>query len=195
MSLAEVSGDILLFKVYTDTNNPDRKSILAYDYLKNKIVWWRNNYAISSVNDQYVLGNDTGLGTKFLALRLEDGLPFEDQTIETLKENFLVHKPLQYFQETTHFETIRTFLSARFGITAASAIEYLEYDSLIIMSFYTTEQELANYLMILKDDGEMLLKEKIGEQLKGIGHDTFFVLSGYLIFVKNKRELVSLKLV
>jgi len=40
----------------------------------------------------------------------------------------------------------------------------------------------------------LLLKEKLDEHLKGIGLDTFFVLSGYVFFVKNKVELVCYKI-
>jgi peptidoglycan/LPS O-acetylase OafA/YrhL len=102
---------------------------------------------------------------------------------------------LQYYQETTHFETVKAFLSVKYQISAISVIEYLEYRSLLFISCYVAGIDLANYLLVLNGDGEILLKEKIGGQLKGIGVDTFFILSGYLIFVKNGRELVSYKMV
>lgn len=195
VSLAEVSQNIVLFKLYTDTNNPDKKSVIAYDFLEKKIVWWRNNYAVSGVDEDIVLGSEAALGMKFLPLSLRNGEPLENKAIPQAKENFLIRKPLQYFQETSHFETVKSFIQAQFGRVPVSVIEYLEAGELVFISFYEGGQELANYLIVLKASGEVLLNERIGEQLKGIGVDTFFLLSGYLIFAKNKRELVSYKMV
>ena len=73
-------------------------------------------------------------------------------------------------------------------------VEYVEYGSLIVISAFAGEQNLANYLFVFNSAGELLLKETLGEQLKGIALDTFFILSGFLIFVKNKSELVIYKL-
>ena len=81
------------------------------------------------------------------------------------------------------------------AILAVAAIEYLEYEDLIIVSVFVTETGLANYLYGLNASGEILLKEKLGEDLKGVGLDTFFIFSGHLIFVKNKNELTSYKIV
>jgi hypothetical protein len=195
ISLGEVSENVILFKLYTDTSNPDKKSVIAYDFIDKKIIWWRNNYAISGVNEDVVLGSEAALGMKFLALSLRDGQPLENAIISQPRENFLVRKPLQYFQETGHFETVKSFIQSQFGMLPVSVIEYLEMDPLVCISFYVGEQELANYLIVLKNTGEVILNERIGEQLKGIGIDTFFLLSGYLIFAKNKRELVCYKMV
>jgi len=86
-------------------------------------------------------------------------------------------------------------LSRRFNLLPVIALEYLEHDSIIFISFYIEEGELANYLLIISAGGEVLMKEKLDEHLKGIGIDTFFLLSGCVIFVKNKVELFSYKIV
>ena len=74
-------------------------------------------------------------------------------------------------------------------------IEYLEYNSMVFISCYIDRDGLANFLFVLRSDGTVLLEEKLDDQLKGIGLDTFFIFSGYLIFVKNKTRLVSYKVV
>ena len=76
------------------------------------------------------------------------------------------------------------------------SLEYLEESSLIFISCYAqSEQGLINDLLVLSTDGEMVLREKLGEQLKGIGQDTFFIYGGSVIFVKNRGELFSYKIV
>ena len=62
------------------------------------------------------------------------------------------------------------------------------------MSVFLKDQELANYLYAFDAGGKLLLEEKLGENLKGVGLDTFFIFSRDLIFVKNKNELKSYKI-
>ena len=39
ISLRAIEGDMLLFTIYTDTNNPDKKSVLAYDVMRKEVAW------------------------------------------------------------------------------------------------------------------------------------------------------------
>jgi hypothetical protein len=195
ISLADVSEGLLLLKVYTDINNPDKKAILAYDLNKRSIGWWKNNFSMSFVSEGRVFGSETGLGMKFLVLDLLSGEPSSNQAVPPPKQNFQVIKPLQYHQETSHFDTMKSFLQKKYQMVPESVIEYLEYAHHIIVSFYAREVSLVNFLIVMDESGEELLIEKIGEELKGIGSDTFFILEGFLIFVKNRSALVSYKLV
>ena len=103
-------------------------------------------------------------------------------------------RPNQFFEGHSYFETVKTFFGQKFNLLPITALEYLEYDSLIFVSCYLQENDLTNYLFIISTDGNLLLKEKLDEHLKGIGLDTFFVISGYVFFVKNKVELVCYKI-
>jgi hypothetical protein len=195
ISMAEISGKFLLLKVYTDTHNPDKKSLIAFDFEEQQIAWWRNNFAISEVRSGFVFGSETNAGMNFLVLGLSDGQPVLDQPVSVEKQNFPVVKPLQYHQESSHFETVRSFLNLKYQISPQTIIEYAEFGHLMIISCYIEENGLANYLIVINESGETLLNERIGEHLKGIGSDTFFLVSGYLIFVKNRSVLVSYKIV
>lgn len=193
ISLADASGSILFFTVFTNTHNPDRKSLIAYDFETRKIAWWRNNFALSCVTPAGVYGMDLGM-EKSLVISLATGQNDNHQPVLPVARNFPVFKPLQYYPDSAHFETVSTVLALKCGMTAVSLIEYLEYQSLILVSFYVQDTGLANFLIVFNAGGELLLKEKIGDHLKGLGIDTFFVFSGYLFFVRNKSELVSYKI-
>jgi hypothetical protein len=195
ISHGEVVHDLLLLKIYADTNNPDKKSIVAYDFSKKEIRWWKNNYAISGVNEQFVLGYDTTSLLNFKALKLENGEVEANPLNREPIHNFSLLKPFQYHQGTANFETVQTFLRQFHNLDPVALIEYLEYNEVIIVSCYARESDLANYLLVIQSDGKTLVREKIGERLQGIGLDTFFILSGFLIFAKNKRVLVSYKMV
>lgn len=195
VSLGAVSGDIVLFTVYTDTNNPDKKSLIAYHAVQNQTIWWRNGFSLTVANARYVRGVDTRFPAKETVLDLFSGNPAEtvDFDLED-SQNFPVIRPFQYEEGTGHFDTVSHFLQTRLGIEPVATIEYLEFEELIIMSVFLKDQELANYLYAFDAGGKLLLEEKLGENLKGVGLDTFFIFSRDLIFVKNKNELKSYKI-
>lgn len=196
VNLRAVSGNILLFTVYTDQSNPDKKSIVAYDLEKKTMVWWQNGFSLTSVNSLYVKGIDSRFPGKESVLDLFTGqaLQHVDFDLEG-SQNFPVIRPFQYEEGTANFNTVKDFFVSRLGILAVVAVEYLEYEDLIIASVFVNEAGLANYLYGLNASGEVLIKEKLGDSLKGVGLDTFFIFSGHLIFVKNKNELTSYKII
>lgn len=196
ISLRGVEGDILLLTIYTDSNNPDKKSVLAYDVVKREIVWWKNGFSLTSINRLSVSGEDAKFPGKESILDLFTGQPLHHSDFDLVdSQNFPVIRPFQYDEGTAYFDTVKNFLHSRLGILPVTIIEYLEIEDYIIVSVFLKEAGLANYLYVLDVDGEIVISQKLGEDLKGIGLDTFFVFSGHLIFVKNKNELLSYSIV
>ncbi len=196
ITLASAAGDFLLFTVYTDRGNPDKKSLLAYNILKNEISWWYNGFSLSGANHRYVRGVDSKFPSREIILDAFTGKPLQDVEFDLgVSQNFPVIRPFQYEQRSGHFDTVKNFLQSRLGIHPVISIEYLEWRSLIVMSVFLKEADLANYLYVFDSSGELMLKEKLGENLKGVGLDTFFIFSDHLIFVKNKHELISYRIV
>jgi hypothetical protein len=195
ISLGYVQDEVLLLTVYDDTNNPDKKSLIALDVETARLIWWKNNFVVAHVTSMYVIGNDTKFGLKSMTLDLRTGDVVSSAVVEIpARQNFPVIRPLQYPQGTQHFETVKTFIERKCKLLPVLAIEYCEYKSLIIVSVFVEESDLANYLIVFDSEGQIVLKEQLGENLKGIAYDTFFLFAGFIIFVKNKRELVSYKI-
>lgn len=195
ISLGAVSGDILLLDVYTDTNNPDKKSLVAYHVLEKKIIWWRNDFSYSAVNRLYVKGLDQRIAGKETILDVFTGKPVSAVDFDLAdSQNFPVIRPFQYEEGSAHFDTVRQFLQTRMGIVPVATIDYLEYNELIFLSVFLKNEGLANYLYGFNSDGQLLIEEKLGENLKGVGMDTFFIFLQHLILVKNKNELRTYKI-
>jgi hypothetical protein len=193
INLTTVSAKIVLFTLYTDTHNPDKKAVLACDLLDGKLVWWQNDFSISSVSDNFVVGFSEKYGRREVVLDLNTGKTLQSGDFSSeIPERSI--RPQQFFEGHSYFDTVKTFFNQKFNLLPITALEYLEYDSLIFVSCYLQENELTNYLFIISADGNLLLKEKLDEHLKGIGLDTFFILSGCVFFVKNKVELVCYKI-
>lgn len=196
ISLRATEGDILLFTIYTDTNNPDKKSVLAYHVTRKEVAWWRNGFSLTSVNRRTVSGVDAKFPGKESILDLFTGQLVAGGDFDLGdSQNFPVIRPFQYEEDTAYFVTVKDFLHSRLGISPVASIEYLEIKDLIMVSVFLKEEGLANYLYVLDADGQVLMTEKLGEHLKGIGLDTFFVFSDKLIFIKNKNELLSYSIV
>ncbi|MBL0742812.1 DUF4905 domain-containing protein [Chryseolinea lacunae] len=196
ISLAAVTNHTVIFTLYLETNNPDRKGIMAYDLFEKKIMWFHNDFALTTVGNGQVRGMASKHGVREVVLAVATGQevkPLAD--IAEPEKTEVAHRPHQYPADHAYFHTVKTFLETTFNLSPVVALEYLEHDSLIFISFYLGEKELANHLLVLSDGGEVVLKEKLDEALKGIGLDTFFLLAGSVFFVKNRVELDSYKIV
>lgn len=192
ISLAAIAGDAVLFTLYTDTNNPDQKSLIAYHAIEKRIAWWYNGFSLSAANRQYVSGVDLKFPSKQILLDAFTGKPVKHSDFDLAdSQNFPVIRPFQYEAGSGHFETVSKFLHTRVRILPVITIEYLEFGHLIIVSVFVKHQDLANYLYVFNAGGELVLEEALGENLKGVGLDTFFIFSGQLMFVRNKNELKS----
>lgn len=192
ISISAVARNIVFFTLYTDTSNPDKKGLLAYDLSTLRLLWWNNDFSLIAIADERITGIAAKYGQRQMSLDLagkeiassEPGRQIEDKVI----------RPSQYLADHGYFATVKTFLEGKFNLSPVIALEYVEFESLIFISCYFQEDQLTNYLFIISEDGTLLLKEKLDDHLKGIGLDTFFILSGCVFFVKNKVELVSYKI-
>lgn len=193
IGLSAVSGNVILITIFTDTANPDKKGIVAYDLSSFELLWWNNDFSLVSFSRSEATGTSNKFGNRQFSLELRTGKEIKPmEPAEKVDNNVL--RPSQYHEDHHYFVTVKTFLGQRFNLLPVTALEYLEYQSLIFISCYLQEDALTNYLFIISEDGNLLLKEKLDEHVKGIGLDTFFILSGCVFFVRNKVELVSYKI-
>ena len=195
INLAGASGDVVLFTIYTDTHNPDAKSLLAYHLNRQNVLWWQNDFSVTSISRHSVTGYALKLGLREITLDLVTGEKRVPSIIDESEQNFPVMRPFHYLEGSENFNTVKSFLQHKFNLSPLAGIDYLEHDNLIFISCYIQYDGLANFLIVVSTQGDVLLYEKTGEALKGIGMDTFFVLEGSLIFVKNKHELIRYNLV
>jgi hypothetical protein len=192
VNVSGVHKDVILFTLYLDSSNPDKKAVVAYSLHGFRLLWWNNDFSIGTIGD-VVQGFTSKLGLKEQCLDIRTGNAIEkDSKVESAPS---ILKPVQYAEGTEYFETIQRFLADRLNFFAVTSFEYLETSSHILISCYEKQNELANYLFVLSLDGDVLLKEILDSPVQGIGLDTFFVIERSLFFVKNKAQLVSYTLI
>ncbi len=188
-----VYDGVILFTVYLDTNNPDKKGVVAYSLENFRLLWWHNDFSISEVGT-IITGFTSKLGLKEQYLDLKTGTVLQGNLTGEIKLS-KVEKPVLYTEGMEYFETVKRFLVDRLNFSPLTALEYLETESHILISVYIEENGLANYLIVMNRGGAVQLKEILDHPVQGIGLDTFFVVDNFLFFLKNKVELVSYTLI
>jgi len=196
VGLTAATPDVLLFHLYHSTENPDDKGLIAYDINQQKILWQYDHFSFACLGSNAVQGYFTDQEMKTASVSLNTGQILEQSSsMKTTGQNISLRRPFQYAAGQKHFETVAAFLEHKLDVKPVTSVEYLEYNELIFVSYYIQENSLANYLVVLQENGAIVQQKKMDDGLKGLGLDTFFILSGCLFFVRNKCELVSYRIV
>ena len=196
IGLTAATPHVLLLHQYMGMENPDAKSLIAFHVHQKKILWQHDHFSFDCLDNDKIHGHFIKEGIKQAILDVNTGEILENvNPLNVNRENIVALKPFQYVEGHPHFETVKSFLTRKMNIIPVFGVEYLEYSSFIFISYHVQEESLANYLVVITEDGAEVLCEKLGVQLKGLGLETFFILSGCLFFVRNKCALVSFRIV
>jgi hypothetical protein len=158
---------VFLVQNYTSQENPDVTSLIALDVHSRTILWEQQNFSFSNLNDGNILGMLGKEDPRLVGLDLFNGRIIEDVKLESGTNEILEPiRPFQYQEGTSYYDTVYNFLAGSRSIKPEGTVEYQEYEGLILISYYIREENgLANYLLVLNDTGDVLLQEKIDEQL------------------------------
>lgn len=197
IGLAATTSDVMLLNLYLNLENPDEKGLMAFHVHEQKILWRNDFFCFSSLEGEAITGYLVKDDFKSVKLDVNSGENLQMHDIKNRStENISVIKPFQYVESNSYFGIVKSFITEKLNVMPVSGVEYLEYHSFIMISYYVQQDNcLANYLIVMTKTGETVLHDKLGQSLKGIGLETFFILSGCLFFVRNKCELVSFKIV
>jgi hypothetical protein len=193
IGLTAANNQTLLLHTFVNKGNPDHKNLIACDIFNQVVRWEVDEFSFYDWDEQTIYGYSTKGDITPAQIQLESGEVIENPW-ESIQEKPEMNSfsPVQFLEGTQHFETVQRFIQQRLNKAISKGVEYVEFDNWIVVSVYIQESEdLANYLIVMTKEGEIVLEEKLGEKLEGLGVDTFFILSGCLFFVKNRLELVA----
>lgn len=193
--VAANKSTVLLNSFLNKGGNPDHKSLIALDAATGDIRWEIAELSFYDWDESEIRGYRTKDNLIPVKIDLLTGKLVEETwqpKSEIISSENL--KPVFYPEGTAHFETVKKFV-AQTDYAITKGVEYLEFNDWIIVSVYVEESaKLANYLLVFSEAGTLVLTLKLGENLAGLGADTFFILSGCLFLVQNKTELVAYRL-
>lgn len=193
VNLLAADQDTIVLQQFHGNENPDKKTLIGLDVATLQERWRKEKFSFQSLQSGKIKGLLIDPEPVAAVFDAHSGEKVQEEINDTGgNEIFGLVRPFQYLEETPYFKTVSDFVSGQFGETILGASEYVESDGLIFISYYLKKEDgLANYLLVITSGGAVLLHEKLGERLKGLGVDTFFLLAGCLFYIRNKNELLS----
>ena len=196
VNLAAANEQTMLINRFMNKGgNPDQKSLIAVDVRSGSIRWEVESFSFFDWNNTEVLGYRTKGDPVKATINLTSGVVTDGDWKNSPELPFAERqRPAFYPEGSKHFDTIKEFLR-KADYLIVKGVEYLEFNDWIIISGYVEElAKLANYLLVFDREGTLKLTVKLGENLAGLGTDTFFILSGCLFLVQNKTDLAAYRL-
>ncbi len=188
-TLIHATPGVILTRSYGEEGSPEHSELIAFDANSGKRLWMRSGIILEEAGlsaisvrhlDQTVL------------LNIHTGEEVNIEMENAIEENKKLLLPFRYINDSTHFKTVSNYLLSTYAVQAMHVIEYLEYQGLIFISFYVQgEEHMNNRLLVIDDEGQEEFQVTLGENLKGISDNTFFLFNGNLIFVDNRNQFFN----
>ncbi len=116
--------------------------------------------------------------------------------VSDIKSGAVSFFPLLYNEDNAHYKTIVDFLKQHHGYNVCGPLEYLEYEKVVLISFYIQEdKKMTNILVVLDEEGTIVLKDTLIEGASGVGMATFFICNTKLIYIKNKTSIALAEMI
>ncbi|MEO0331662.1 MAG: DUF4905 domain-containing protein [Bacteroidota bacterium] len=168
VTLHGANDKYLVLQAFTDTHNPEKKSYYLVEIATQEVT---QSADYSSIASSQV-----------------------DTEKSAEKQNNGIWQPFFYAEDQLYFTTVANFTTSLGLDKPVGGCEYLEYRNYIGIAYYVPTEhkgELANYLLIIDQAGEILLHPCLEKSVPQPGLGTFFVVQNQLIVVENKTRLVS----
>lgn len=194
--LTAAEGVLLLQRFQPD--HPQLKTLVAVDADTGDFRWVREEFHLERVSGGRIYGSAGSEMKREACLDLATGNFLTDKSSSEPEDRKIsgALRPFLYHEGTPYFITVYNYLSTNFDHKPEGGVEYLEFDGKVVISYHIRNQNgLANYLLVIRESGAVLLNEKMADGLQGLGTDTFFILSGRLFFVMNGELLLSYQLI
>ena len=180
------------------------EGIMALNAGTGKKLWELPFYSFYGLATDYLLAKELNQETNELVrldygtgTRIAGSLPLTEAKAALnffqAQRQQLSRVPSHYPENNEFFPELQLFLQNTTNPEAALAIDYLETNRYFVMGFYQTQPDLkyTYRVAVFSLSGELLLQEKLNNDVAGIGLDNFFILNDTLILSKNKDTLVG----
>lgn len=182
-----VYDNTAIIQYFPDDQNPEKKNILEYDFSNGKINWERSDVDFVVKDERGVVLRDSKI---YYLLNNQFELSEISKSSIQFVEDEHYNYPHFFDQAEPEFIDIATIIEKTSAIKCQLGVEYLEYKQNILVSYYTIDGiKFSNFLLVLDLLGRVVFHQKINDDMKGLGRDTFFIFADKLIFVSNKTTL------
>ncbi|WP_159470674.1 DUF4905 domain-containing protein [Dyadobacter sp. 3J3] len=195
-SLTAFSGDHIFLHNYRYPDMPQPTDLLAIDSKTGNLLWALPNYVLVRTlhNDQLEVATfkSDQFQKSIFDVKTEILTPVAEE-INLPAPEIILKQPVRYKERNVYFDRLASFLTDITGISKPICIDYLDERPYMMFSYYIYEQEkVAQYLLIVTDQKEIVFKEKISEGRDGVGQSTMMLKNKVLVYLKNNNEFSSL---
>lgn len=187
-------GNVIVFQFFEDTQNIESKSYFALDINSHEAIWSLEEVMAVGRSGDFIQLRTTGADEGVFWIDIRSGETHESKPDDYIPNGTSYEQqfPLHYTEESPHFGTLRAFLKQKISVEAKGAFDYLERDGLIMMAWHEAGAEgLEHGLLVLTEEGELLLRQPLDTKLKGLVSGAFFIAGEQLIFVEGRNTLKS----
>lgn len=197
-SLTAFSDQHVFLHNYRYPEVPEPTDLLAVHSETGFLSWILPNHLLVKYAGGGLLEVATKQGDSFKHLHCNAAngkvMPLNTETPEQ-EDEIILTEPVRYIEGNRYFERLAQFISDVTGGHIAVAIDYLEKRPYIIFSYYIYEQDkTVQYLLIVTDQKQQVLHEKLSEEREGTGRSTMMLKASTLVYLKNSNEFSSLTL-
>lgn len=193
---------------YADRQLGQHKGITALSATSGKIIWEQPELAFYGVTSDgiiaYPAANPEG-EFKLLAPStgnyITEHVPQQEAIVAINQFSHTRYSkciyPMLYLEGEDYFSELQVFLQQQLQVSAVKAVEYAETEACFIVSYYIQgdSDKLDNFVVVFDLEGNLLLQEQLGRDLRGMGSDTFFIFKDELYFIQHKNSLKVYKLI
>ncbi|WP_158547908.1 DUF4905 domain-containing protein [Dyadobacter luteus] len=198
-SMTAFSYKHLFLHNYRHSDIPEPTDLLMIDSGNGELQWALPNHVLVRTIDQDKIEVATRFGDKYkyLQCKAETGLVVSDRETDGESEHrqIILAEPVRYMVGNDYFDQLASFISRVTDGHVPVAIDYLDKRPYMMFSYYLYEQDkISEYLLIMTDQMEQLLHERLSEGREGIGRSTVLLKGRNLVYLKNNNEFKSLTL-
>jgi hypothetical protein len=194
-SLTAFSYKHLFLHNYRHSDIPEPTDLLMVDGERGEMEWVLPNHVLIRTIDEKKIEVATRSGDqyRYVQCNAESGLVSQGNSEESQHERVILEEPVRYMVGDEYFDRLASFIAKLTDGHAPTAIDYLEKRPYMMFSYYLYEQDkLSEYLLIVTDQMEKILHEKLSAGREGVGQSTMLLRGKNLVYLKNSNEFKSL---
>lgn len=192
VTLKYIHPNYIALTAFSDSEMPESKGIEILDSKSCRLVWKNNALNTVYIDPQYIIASDES-GDNYWNYDWATGNVKEELPLKKVfsirnnsKGESIITHPYIFSTENEFYSKISTYITQTAGHTTTGDIEYLEVDHKVVISYYIcVENGMNQYLLISTSEGQMAVQECLGENLKGFGGETFFVMEKNVFALKS----------
>lgn len=209
IGIEAVTNNVLYLHEFATPDMPDHKKIYAVRVDTGQMLWVNEELQFHFADAQFVFGSKLGFESRqYFRIEISSGKIMDeisadlfqrhqDSAAERISPDFIFPNEVNDIGALKK-EFKKIPLSV---LTVQSQMECIKQNGNLILTFYQRNREyekdgtfLEQHILIVDQNGRILYRDVINEQVKIPLPDTVLYLNGLVYYIKNRKSLIAVKL-